>query len=64
MTREVRDYILIRELYKCSPSDLANSSEQTLNLHYQMLATDQKQRERQENAERIKQKAKTLAKKS
>lgn len=55
ITKEHRDYILIKELYHCSPSELDNQEESILDLHYSMLMEERK-REHIQN-ERAKQKA-------
>ena len=44
ITKEHRDFILIKELYHCSPWELDNVEENILDLHYEMLM---KERERQ-----------------
>lgn len=42
LTKEHRDYILIKELYHCKPSDLDNEEESVLNLHFQMIQEERK----------------------
>ena len=42
LTKEHRDYILIKELYHCKPSDLDNEDESILNLHFQMIQEERK----------------------
>ena len=44
ISKEHGDYILIKELYHCSPKDLDECDENILNLHYSMLM---KERERE-----------------
>lgn len=55
ITKEHRDYILMKEIYHCSPSELDKQDENILNLHYTMLMKE-REREKIEN-ERAKQKA-------
>ncbi len=55
ITKEHRDYILIKELYHCSPLELDNVEERVLDLHYSMLMEERK-REHIQN-ERAKQRA-------
>lgn len=56
LSKEHRDYILIKELYHCKPSDLDNESEHVLNLHFAMIQEERKREHIQ--AEREKQKSK------
>lgn len=42
VSKEHRDYILIKELYHCTPSELDKQSEHTLQLHYTMLMEERK----------------------
>ena len=42
MTKEHRDYVLIKELYHCTPKELDEQDESVLQLHFTML---QKERE-------------------
>lgn len=42
MTKEHRDYVLIKELYHCKPSDLENEEERILQLHFNMLQEERK----------------------
>ena len=56
VTKDHRDYILIKELYHCTPSELDKQNEHTLQLHYNMLMEERKW-EHIEN-ERAKQRAK------
>lgn len=42
MPQEVRDYILIRDLYHCLPSALDEESAATLDLHFALLTEDKK----------------------
>lgn len=56
ISKEHRDYILMKEIYHCSPSELDKQDENILNLHYTMLMKE-REREHIEN-ERAKQKAK------
>ena len=42
LTKEHRDYILIKELYHCKPSDLDNEEESVLDLHFQMIQEERK----------------------
>lgn len=55
ITKEHRDYILIKELYHCSPSELEQQEEAMLDLHYSMLMEERKQEHIER--ERAKQKA-------
>ena len=57
VSKEHRDYILIKELYHCTQSELDEQDENILNLHYEMLMRE-REREHIEN-ERAKQKAKS-----
>lgn len=43
MTKEHRDYVLIKELYHCKPNDLDDEEERVLQLHFQMLQEERKQ---------------------
>lgn len=54
LTKEHRDYILIKELYHCKPSDLDNESEHILDLHFAMIQEERKREHIQ--SERMKQK--------
>ena len=56
LSKEHRDYILIKELYHCKPSDLDNESEHVLNLHFAMIQEERKREHIQ--SEREKQKSK------
>lgn len=59
MTKEHRDYVLIKELYHCSPSELDKQDEFILDLHFKML---QKEREHEYiEQKRAEQKAKMKA---
>jgi len=59
ISKEHRDYILIKELYHCTQSDLDKESESVLQLHYTMLM---KERERELiEQKRAEQKAKIQA---
>jgi hypothetical protein len=59
MTKEHRDYVLIKELYHCSPSELDKQDEFILDLHFKML---QKEREHEYiEQKRAEQKAKLKA---
>lgn len=42
MTKEHRDYVLMKELYHCTPKELDEQDESVLQLHFTML---QKERE-------------------
>ncbi len=42
VSKEHRDYILIKELYHCTPSELDNQNEHMLQLHYTMLMEERK----------------------
>ena len=42
MTKEHRDYVLIKELYHCTPSDLDEQDETVLQLHFKMLQEERK----------------------
>lgn len=42
VSKEHRDYILIKELYHCTPSELDKQNEHTLQLHYTMLMEERK----------------------
>lgn len=42
MSKEHRDYVLIKELYHCTPKELDEQDESVLQLHFTML---QKERE-------------------
>ena len=37
VSKEHRDYVLIKDLYHCSPTELDNQDENILNLHYDMM---------------------------
>ena len=43
MPLDYRDYILIKEIYHCKPSDLENEDENKLNLHFQILMLERKE---------------------
>ena len=42
MSKEHRDYVLIKELYHCSPKELDGQSEFILDLHFKMLQEERK----------------------
>lgn len=42
MTKEHRDYVLIKELYHCKPSDLDEQEERVLQLHFRMLQEEKR----------------------
>lgn len=42
MSKEHRDYVLIKELYHCSPKELDEQSEFILDLHFKMLQEERK----------------------
>jgi len=37
VSKEHRDYVLIKDLYHCSPTELDNQDDNILNLHYDMM---------------------------
>ncbi len=37
MSKEHRDYILMKEIYHCTPSEIEEQDENMLNLHYNFL---------------------------
>ena len=53
MTKEHRDYILMKEIYHCTPTELDKQDERILNMHYDFLMKE-REREHIEN-ERAKQ---------
>lgn len=42
ISKEHRDYVLIKELYHCTPSELDKQDEHRLQLHYTMLMEERK----------------------
>ena len=59
ITKEHRDYILIKELYHCTPTEIELQEERKLQLHFEML---QKEREHEFiEQKRAEQKAKMKA---
>ncbi len=42
MTKEHRDYVLIKELYHCTPSELDEQDETVLQLHFKMLQEEKR----------------------
>lgn len=42
MTKEHRDYVLMKEIYHCTPSDLDKQEERLLQLHFEMLQEEKK----------------------
>lgn len=42
MTKEHRDYVLIKELYHCTPKELDEQDESVLQLHFKMLQEEKK----------------------
>jgi hypothetical protein len=59
MTKEHRDFVLIKELYHCTPKELDEQDESVLQLHFTML---QKEREHEYiEQKRAEQKAKMKA---
>ena len=40
MSKEHRDYILMKEIYHCTPSDIEMQDEHMLNLHYAFLMSE------------------------
>ncbi len=42
VSKEHRDFILIKELYHCKPSDLDNEEESMLELHFAMIQEERK----------------------
>ena len=55
VSKDHRDYILMKEVYHCTPTELYKQDENVLNMNYTMLM---KEREREKiQAEREKQKA-------
>jgi len=58
VTREHRDYILIKELYHCTPTELDKQPERILNMHFEMLMEERKHEyiEAKRNEQRMNQK--------
>lgn len=56
LSKDHRDYILMKEVYHCTPSELYKQDENVLNMNYQMLMKE-REREKIEN-ERAKQRSK------
>ena len=42
MTKEHRDYVLIKELYHCTPNELDDQEERMLQLHFDMLQEERR----------------------
>ena len=42
MTKEHRDYVLIKELYHCTQKELDEQDESVLQLHFKMLQEERK----------------------
>jgi len=42
MTKEHRDFVLIKELYHCTPDELDEQEERVLQLHFKMLQEEKK----------------------
>jgi len=42
VSKEYRDYILIKDVYHCSPAELDNVEERVLDLHYNFLMEERK----------------------
>lgn len=61
VSKEHRDYILIKELYHCKPSDLDNEEESMLELHFAMIQEERKREHIQQK--RAEQKRASLRKK-
>ena len=40
VSKEHRDFVLIKDLYHCSPSELDRQDENILNLHYDMMMAE------------------------
>lgn len=40
---EYRDYILIKELYHCKPSELDSEDDRVLDLHFQIMQMEKKE---------------------
>lgn len=61
-SRKVRDFVLIKELYNCSPSAIEDVEEEILDAHYMMLIEERKyERDRQKEKDN-KQRAINLSK--
>lgn len=43
ITREHRDYILMKEIYHCSPSELDNQDEFVLQLHFEFYMAEREE---------------------
>lgn len=63
ITKEHRDYILIKELYHCSPSELEKEEEAVLDLHFRMIQEERKREYIQQQREQQKAKMKALSNK-
>ena len=59
LSKEHRDYILIKELYHCPPSELDKEEESVLELHFRMIQEEKKREYIQQ--QRAEQKAKMKA---
>lgn len=57
---EHRDFVLIKELYHCSPSQLDQEEERVLNFHFQCLMAERKQEEIEQKKQEQKQKVKGI----
>lgn len=57
VSKDHRDYILIKELYHCTPNQLDEVDEHTLHLHYMMLMLEREEEflENKRNEQRAKQ---------
>ena len=42
MTKEHRDYVLMKEIYHCTPSELDKQEERLLQLHFDMLQEERR----------------------
>jgi hypothetical protein len=60
ITNEHRDYILIKELYHCKPSDLDNEPERLLQFHFNCLMAERKHEAMQIKKEEQQQQVKKL----
>lgn len=60
VSKEHRDFILIRDLYHCSPSELEQQEEAILDLHYKMLIEEWYAQKREEKLNNQKNKVKAL----
>lgn len=63
MTKEHRDFVLIKELYHCTPKELDEQDESVLQLHFKMLQEEKKNEYIEQKRAEQKAKMKTLSNK-